>query len=290
MSTRRRRGPLVGLRYRLGDGDRPGRKGVRVRRAAIAGSRICRAVSSIGTKPSSRTCAPGCDQPTSGRTRTALRRSNADRRQRTSGGCPLHRPPQRDRLSGRPPSSGPPKARNDRSVAPIMSARAPNRIISDRTGSRGSERPVQQDASWYRRPVAPAPSPYMTYPATAEAVGAARRQVVRIVREAGASHGALADIELAVSEAITNAIVHAYASTGTRGEAFTISTACRRALFSVWVIDEGQGATPSVPSPGLGLGLELMARLCERVLIGVLKDGRTQVEMRFDLHVASSPS
>jgi hypothetical protein len=144
MSTRRRRGPLVGLRYRLGDGDRPGRKGVRVRRAAIAGIRICRAVSSIGTKPSSRTSAPGCDQPTSGRTRTALRRSNADRRQRTSGGCPLHRPPQRDRLSGRPPSSGPPKARNDRSVAPIMSARAPNRIISDRTGSRGAERPVQQ--------------------------------------------------------------------------------------------------------------------------------------------------
>ena len=26
-----------------------------------------------------------------------------------------------------------------------------------------------------------------------------------------------------------------------------------------------------------------MARLCERVLIGALKDGRTQVEMRFDL-------
>jgi serine/threonine-protein kinase RsbW/stage II sporulation protein AB (anti-sigma F factor) len=123
---------------------------------------------------------------------------------------------------------------------------------------------------WCRRPVALAPSPCLTYPATAEAVGAARRHVVRLAREAGASPGALADIELAVSEASTNAILHAYVSTGTRGEAFTISTASKGSLFSVWVTDEGRGATPNVPSPGLGLGLQLMARLCERLLIGVL--------------------
>jgi anti-sigma regulatory factor (Ser/Thr protein kinase) len=216
-----------------------------------------------------------------------LRASKADRRQRTSDGRPLHRPPQRDRLSGRPPSSGLPRPRDDRFVAGIMSAREPNRVISDRADSRGAEMPVQRDAAWYRRPVALARAPSMTYPATAEAVGVARRQVVRIAREAGASQEALADIELAVSEASTNAILHAYASTGTRGEAFTISTACKGTLFSVWVTDEGQGGTPNVPSPGLGLGLELMSRLCERVLIGVLKDGRTQVEMRFDLRVAS---
>jgi anti-sigma regulatory factor (Ser/Thr protein kinase) len=90
-----------------------------------------------------------------------------------------------------------------------------------------------------------------------------------------------------VSEAATNAILHAYASTETRGEAFTISTASNGSLFSVWVTDEGQGGTPNVPSPGLGLGLKLMARLCERLLIGVLKDGRTQIEMRFDLRVAA---
>jgi hypothetical protein len=55
----------------------------------------------------------------------------------------------------------------------------------------------------------------------------------------------------------------------------------------VWVTDEGQGVTPDGPSPGLGLGLELMARICERVLIGVVEDGRTQVEMRFDLGLAA---
>jgi anti-sigma regulatory factor (Ser/Thr protein kinase) len=154
-----------------------------------------------------------------------------------------------------------------------------------RAGSGSAEMAVR-DVSWHRRPVALAPSLGMTYPATAEALGAARRQVVRIAREAGASPQALADIELAVSEATTNAILHAHVSAGTRGEVFTISTKSNGALFSVWVTDEGQGGTADVPGPGLGLGLELMARLCERVLIGVLKDGRTQVEMRFHLRAA----
>jgi anti-sigma regulatory factor (Ser/Thr protein kinase) len=211
-----------------------------------------------------------------------LRRSKADRRQRTfrrASAAPTSTASPAQRTSA---VIGLPRASDDRSLPGIM--------ISDRASSRGAVIPVQRDAAWYRRPIAPAPTPYMTFPATAEAVGAARTQVVRLAREAGASQGALADIELAVSEASTNAILHAYALTGTRGEAFTISTACKRGLFSVWVIDEGQGGTPNVPSPGLGLGLKLMAQLCDRVLIGVLKDGRTQVEMRFDLRVASRSS
>jgi stage II sporulation protein AB (anti-sigma F factor) len=164
-----------------------------------------------------------------------------------------------------------------------MSARAPNRIVSDTAGSSRGELPVKRDAAWYRRPVAPAPTPCLTYPATAEAVSAARSHVVRIARKAGASQETLEEIELAVSEASTNAILHAYTSTGTRGEAFTIATASEGARLTVWITDEGQGGTPDVPSPGLGLGLDLMKRLCERVLIGVITDGRTQVEMRFDL-------
>jgi serine/threonine-protein kinase RsbW len=152
--------------------------------------------------------------------------------------------------------------------------------------SRRSEIPIQRTLSWNRRPVAQAPGPGTTYPATVEAVAAARREVVGMAREAGASQGTLADIELAVSEASTNALLHAYASTGTRGEAFAISTASSGILFSVWVTDEGQGGPPDVPSPGLGLGLDMMSKLCERVVIGVLQDGRTQVEMRFDLRAA----
>jgi serine/threonine-protein kinase RsbW/stage II sporulation protein AB (anti-sigma F factor) len=169
-----------------------------------------------------------------------------------------------------------------------MSAREPKRAISGGAGGCSGEMPVPGVATWCRRPVAPAPTASMTYPATVEAVGDARRQVARVARAAGASEEALAEIELAVSEAATNAVLHAYDATGIRGKAFTISTACKRALLSVWITDEGQGATPIVRSPGLGLGLELMHELCERVVIGVLGDGRTQVEMRFDLRVASA--
>jgi serine/threonine-protein kinase RsbW len=154
--------------------------------------------------------------------------------------------------------------------------------------SRRAKPRIQRDVTWSRSPVAPAPGRCTTYPAVAEAVGTARGEVVRIARAAGASKGALADIELAVSEASTNAVLHAYASAGVRGTRFTIATASRGQSFSVWVTDEGRGFAPDVPSPGLGLGLGLMASLCERVRLGVLQDGRTQVEMRFDLNAAET--
>jgi anti-sigma regulatory factor (Ser/Thr protein kinase) len=247
---------------------------------------MCRVVSSIGTEPSSRAYV---------RTRSA--RQQEDKDDPSAGARPID-------IRGHPTdvrctdlhsetgSAGVrrhPTPGDDRFAAGTMSAREPNRTISDCAGNRSGEMPVHHEAAWHRRPVAPAPTPYTTYPATTQAVGAARRHVVRIAQEAGATPAALADIGLAVSEATTNAILHAFASTGNRGEAFTISTACKRSFLSVWITDEGQGGTSKVPSPGLGLGLELMAQLCERVLIGVLKDGQTQVEMRFDLRSASLP-
>jgi Histidine kinase-like ATPase domain len=108
---------------------------------------------------------------------------------------------------------------------------------------------------WHRCPVDVAPAPGRTYPATAEAVAAARRQVRREAQDAGASSEAIAAIGLAVSEASTNAVLHAYAADGTRGATFSISTASQGNIFSVWVLDEGHGGISNVPSPGLGAGL-----------------------------------
>ena len=154
--------------------------------------------------------------------------------------------------------------------------------------SRRAKPRIQGDVTWSRSPVAPAPGPCATYPAVPEAIGTARDAVARIARDAGASQEALADIELAVSEASTNAVLHAYASAGVRGSRFTIATASRGPRFSVWVTDEGRGFVRDGPSPGLGLGLGLMASLCQRVRLGVLQDGRTQVELRFDLNAADT--
>jgi anti-sigma regulatory factor (Ser/Thr protein kinase) len=122
-----------------------------------------------------------------------------------------------------------------------------------------------------------------TYPATKRAVGLAQRDVVRVARAAGASESKLVDIELAVSEAATNAVMHAYVSPGIRGETFTITTAAEDTIFTVWVTDEGRGMAPDAANSGLGVGLKVMARMCEHLAVGVQDDGRTQVEMRFAL-------
>jgi anti-sigma regulatory factor (Ser/Thr protein kinase) len=157
-------------------------------------------------------------------------------------------------------------------------------MVTVPTGS-ASLRSAERQVSWHRSPVPAAPSPRVSYPAVAEAVSAARKDVVRIARDAGASESELVDMGLAVSEAATNAILYAESSPGTPGETFAVSTACDGSLFTVWVIDDGRGFEPAVPSTGLGWGLGLMGRLCERFVIGVLSDGRTQVEMRFELGV-----
>jgi anti-sigma regulatory factor (Ser/Thr protein kinase) len=146
---------------------------------------------------------------------------------------------------------------------------------------------IPRAVAWKRRPVAPAAAPARTYPATADAVPAARGAVARSALAAGACEPALADIKLAVGEALSNAVFHASAASGARGDSFTVATAAARPLFSVWVTDEGQGGTPELPSSGLGLGLPLMAKLCQRLELGVLADGRSQVELRFDLGAAA---
>jgi anti-sigma regulatory factor (Ser/Thr protein kinase) len=125
----------------------------------------------------------------------------------------------------------------------------------------------------------------VSYPAVVDAVSSARKDVVRSARAARASESELVDIGLAVSEAATNAVLHAESSPGTPGKTFAVSIAYEGVYFTVWVIDDGRGFEPAAPSTGLGWGLGLMGRLCERFVIGALSDGRTQVEMRFELGV-----
>jgi serine/threonine-protein kinase RsbW len=172
-------------------------------------------------------------------------------------------------------------------VAEIMTAREDNRRVAGHADGLPAPTATARDAAWHRRPVAITRSPQVTYPATAVAVGAARGDVAEIARAAGASREVLADLRLAVSEAATNAVVHAYTRAGTRGDTFIVATSSRGAFLSVWVIDEGQGVTPDIPTSGVGLGLGLIGRLCERLVIGVLEDGRTQIEMRFALRPAA---
>jgi serine/threonine-protein kinase RsbW len=96
----------------------------------------------------------------------------------------------------------------------------------------------------------------------------------------------LSNIRLAVTEACTNVVVHAYPD-GDEGPLEVIATLQEEKL-EVVVRDEGPGIGPRPGSPGLGLGLPLIVSLTESVLLGRDADERTEVRMTFLLSPANS--
>jgi serine/threonine-protein kinase RsbW len=99
-------------------------------------------------------------------------------------------------------------------------------------------------------------------PATADSVGRLRRAVSDFAGQHGASDRALESVNLAVSEALTNVVVHAYRDAARPGPLLLV-VAVRDRVLVVTVADEGCGMTERSDSPGLGLGLGLMSRLAD---------------------------
>jgi serine/threonine-protein kinase RsbW len=90
-----------------------------------------------------------------------------------------------------------------------------------------------------------------------------RHQVVAFARKVGASEAVGDAVRLAVSEALTNVVVHAYDG-GEPGE-MTVE-AWRdddRQQLVVVVLDEGRGVLPTPLRRGMGLGLGLMAQMAD---------------------------
>ena len=101
-----------------------------------------------------------------------------------------------------------------------------------------------------------------------------------LARDCGLSERAVGDVALAVSEAATNAVVHAYAD---RGDAGVIHVTAQRAdgELTIVIADDGPGLVPRTDSPGLGLGLPIIATLVRRMEV-VAEGGGTQIHMVFD--------
>ena len=121
-----------------------------------------------------------------------------------------------------------------------------------------------------------------TVPAVAENVAALRHAVVNLATDAGADDGVRTDLALAVGEACANVVVHAYPP-GDVGP-LIVQASIGGEEIVVTVVDQGQGMTPRPDSPGLGLGLPLIANLSDRLEIQEGPDGvGTQLEMVFSL-------
>jgi serine/threonine-protein kinase RsbW/stage II sporulation protein AB (anti-sigma F factor) len=99
---------------------------------------------------------------------------------------------------------------------------------------------------------------------------------------AGATATALGAIEVCVSEAITNVVVHAYRHDDRPGR-IEVEAELDGDALSVRIRDHGGGLQPRLDSPGLGLGLPLIAKLSAGVEILAPEHGGTEIMMRFDL-------
>ena len=123
-----------------------------------------------------------------------------------------------------------------------------------------------------------------TVPALAENVAALRHAVVALARDHGASDDVQADLAVAVGEACANVVVHAYPPGDTGPLIVHASVSRRRRELVVSIADLGQGMTPRPDSPGLGLGLPLIANLATKLEIREGPNGAgTEVVMAFPL-------
>jgi serine/threonine-protein kinase RsbW len=121
----------------------------------------------------------------------------------------------------------------------------------------------------------------LALPARAENIAIVRHALGGLGEVFGISERKLSDIRLAVTEACSNAVVHAYPK-GSPG-LMEVSTTMVGDELSVMVRDWGAGIRPRPDSPGLGLGLSLMAALAEAVQLGHDTGEHTEVRMTFAL-------
>ena len=142
------------------------------------------------------------------------------------------------------------------------------------TGALAPERRVETDA----------PDLELTLPARPENVAVARHAIGGFADVLDVPDQTRADVKLAVTEACTNVVVHAYP--GGEGP-ITLRATVLDGMLRVVVSDEGRGILPRADSPGLGLGLPLIATLAESLELGTGENQETEVRMSFRLGAAA---
>ncbi len=124
-----------------------------------------------------------------------------------------------------------------------------------------------------------------SYPAQPSQVAAIRAAVADVARIFGAGEVALLQIKLAVSEAATNAVMHAYRDRepAQAGDVRVVVKPGDEGSLDVHLCDRGIGLSPRTDSPGMGLGLGLMAHEATCFQVRSAPDGGTEVVLRFQL-------
>ena len=114
----------------------------------------------------------------------------------------------------------------------------------------------------------------------------ARRAVVDWAQKHVEDRAILSDIALAITEATTNVVLHAYRDRERPGTV-AIKAEHYDDHVCLYVLDEGSGLAPRVDSPGLGLGLGLIAQVADSADVRTPETGGTEVVMRFNVSRAA---
>ena len=124
------------------------------------------------------------------------------------------------------------------------------------------------------------------WPAVPATVPVARHAVLRYLEEAHTPDPPLKDIGLVVSEGVTNAVNHAYVE-GDSGDV-RVRVEMHEDEVQVVIEDDGRGMIPRPDSPGLGLGLPLIATVSERFDTRTQPDGGTRLCVWFSRNPADA--
>jgi anti-sigma regulatory factor (Ser/Thr protein kinase) len=124
--------------------------------------------------------------------------------------------------------------------------------------------------------MSPAPD-HVTWSWAAEArtVTHARHTVLDWLRARGTPRTALDDVALVLSEAVGNAVRHAYV--GRDPGEIHVQVAVYEDELMVAVEDQGHGLRPRPDSPGVGYGLALMVAVAKRLEAGSREGGGTRL-------------
>ena len=131
------------------------------------------------------------------------------------------------------------------------------------------------------RPPSPEHRKEWSLPADPRSVAVIRSGVRQFAREHGAPHETVQALALAVSEAVTNAVVHGFVGEDPGTVGATVEVAPDEMVVTVF--DDGRGMQPRPDSPGLGMGLPLIGQMTASLDIRPRDDAKgTEICMTFD--------
>ena len=115
-------------------------------------------------------------------------------------------------------------------------------------------------------------------------------RLLSAVADVAAQHGVdgqlLDDLRLAVTEAVTNAVVHGIR--GRTGVELRVSLDVTADGLVLTVRDTGVGMSPNPDSPGAGFGLGILQALASEVEVRTPEDGGTEVRLTFAVGQAAA--